>query len=125
MPERRVRYDFDGRRVLVVEDEYLAADALRRELEAAGADVVGPAPGVADALALLESAEVDVAILDVNVGGERVDAVVDALLARRVPIVFATGYDAWAMPEAYAHVPRCEKPVDLHALAGALARAVA
>ncbi|HZX79381.1 MAG TPA: response regulator [Lysobacter sp.] len=110
-----------GRRVLVVEDEYLVADDLRVELEQAGAHVVGPAPTIADALRLLAGAPVlDAAILDVNVGGEPVDAVALQLERRGVPFVLATGYDAWALPQALLHAPRCEKPVGLAALARAL-----
>ncbi len=47
-----------------------------------------------------------------NLGGEVVFPLADALRAQDVPFVFATGYDAWALPEAYADVPRCEKPLD-------------
>lgn len=112
---------FRGLRVFVAEDEYLVADDLRRELEAAGADVVGPAPSVDAALRLLATGPaIDVAILDVNLGGETVLPVADALRTRAVRMVFATGYDAWAMPPEYGDEPRCEKPIDLNAIAGAL-----
>jgi len=115
------RGGFRGLRILVAEDEYLVADDLRRELEAAGADVLGPVPTVASALALLAVSDaVDGAILDVNLGGETVVPVAEALSARHVRFVFATGYDAWAMPAAYGDAPRCEKPVDLKSLAEAL-----
>lgn len=112
---------FRGLRILVAEDEYLVADDLRRELEAAGANVLGPVPSVASALALLAADDaVDCAILDVNLGGETVVPVADALAARHVRFVFATGYDAWAMPALYGDAPRCEKPVDIKSLADAL-----
>lgn len=103
-----------GRRVLVVEDEYMLAEDLRCELEGAGAAVLGPVPSVADALALLaRGPPPDAAILDVNLGGEMVFPVAEALRERGVPFVFATGYDAWSLPPAYAQVPRCEKPFDV------------
>jgi CheY-like chemotaxis protein len=101
------------RRILVVEDDCLQAENLREELEALGAEVVGPVPSVADALALLAAGTpVDAAILDVNLGGETVFPVVEALQARTIPVVFATGYDAGTLPSAYAHVPCCEKPFE-------------
>ncbi|HVG48881.1 MAG TPA: response regulator [Rubellimicrobium sp.] len=102
------------RRVLVVEDEYLLAEDLRRGLEDAGAEVLGPVPSVADALALLATeAPPDAAILDVNLGGEMVFPVADVLRERGVPFMFATGYDQWSLPQAYTDVPRCEKPFDV------------
>jgi CheY-like chemotaxis protein len=102
-----------GRRLLVVEDEYLIAASLARELEGRGAAVVGPAGSVRDALALVEAEgdRLDGAVLDINLRDERVYPVADALAARGVPFVFLTGYDARAIPDAYAGVPRCEKPV--------------
>ncbi|AXK73735.1 response regulator [Lysobacter sp. TY2-98] len=107
-----------GLRVLVVEDEYLVADDLRRGLEMAGAHVLGPVPSVRLALDLLASSNApDVAILDVNLGGEAVVPVADALIARGIRFVFATGYDGPVMPAAYRGIPCCERPFDLAAIA--------
>ena len=109
------------RRVLVVEDEYMMADDLRRDLEKFGAHVVGPVARVSDALSLLGSEDtLDGVILDVNLGGEKVFPVADALRARGIRFVFSTGYDEWALPDAYKDVPRCEKPIDLPRVAQAL-----
>lgn len=106
-----------GRRILVVEDDYMLAEDLRRDLEGQGADVVGPVPTVAAALKLIQAeGTLDGAILDVNLHGEKVFPVVDILRQRGVPIVFTTGYGQGALPEAYADVPRCEKPVDMRRL---------
>lgn len=103
-----------GRRILVVEDEYVMAKDLQHELEDAGAEVLGPVPSVADALALLATdVRPDAAVLDVNLGGELVFPVAEALRERGVPFLFATGYDRWALPATYAEVPRCEKPFDV------------
>ena len=102
------------RRILVVEDEYMVAEDLRIELEEMGAEVLGPVPSVAGALALLaRGARPDAAILDVNLGGEMVFPLAEALRERGVPFMFATGYDAWSLPAAYAEVPRCEKPFEV------------
>jgi CheY-like chemotaxis protein len=116
-----------GRRLLIVEDDFAIADDLARYLQEAGAQVVGPAGTVEAALDLLESeaATLDAATLDINLHGERVYPVADALAARGVPFVFMTGYDAHVIPEAYAGVPRLEKPVDRAQLARALARIMA
>ena len=109
-----------GRRILLVEDEYMIAEDLQQALEAIGAEVVGPAPTVADAMGLLDTAEIDLAILDVNLGGEYVWPLADALQARGVRFVFATGYDQSAMPARFCEVRRCEKPIDIRRLTIAL-----
>lgn len=103
---------FRGRRVLVVEDEYVLAEDLREELEREGAEVLGPVPSVAGALALLRGGPAPyVAILDINLQGEMAWPVADRLRELGVPFIFATGYEAEAIPRAYADVPRAEKPV--------------
>lgn len=101
-----------GRSILVVEDDYMIAQDTVRTLAKAGATALGPVPAVADALRLLaaDRNRVDAALLDVNVRDGAIWPVVDALLARGVPLVLATGYDAEAIPQAYADLPRCEKP---------------
>lgn len=101
-----------GRRVLVVEDEYFLADELDVALRAAGAVVLGPAPTVEAALALLADGKLSAAVVDVNLGGEMAYAVADALLASGTPFLFTTGYDRASLPENYAAVWRLEKPVE-------------
>ena len=102
-----------NRRVLLVEDEYFIADAMRRGLEEAGAIVIGPAASVRDALALLDSETVDGAILDVKLDDEGVFPVADVLQARGIPFLLATGYNTFDLPPEWRHVARFEKPVDV------------
>lgn len=114
-----------GRRLLLVEDEYLIADELRQALTGAGAEVLGPVPTVAEALALLATAlagegRLDGAVLDLNLGGEMAFPVADALQRHGIPLVFTTGYDRDVIPPAYAHLPCCEKPAGARRVAGAL-----
>jgi CheY-like chemotaxis protein len=103
-----------GRRVLIVEDEYLIAIDLVATLESLGFEVVGLAGSVAEALTLLESNgdRLDAAVLDINLGYERSYPVADRLRAQGVPFVFTTGYDVGVVPDSYSEVPRYEKPVD-------------
>jgi DNA-binding response OmpR family regulator len=108
------------KRVLVVEDDYLVAMDIVRALERAGAEVIGPAPAVEAALDALEQTAPDGAILDINLGGEMAFPVADALLARGVPFVFATGYDAQVIPSRFIHVKRCEKPMASEQICAAL-----
>lgn len=109
--------------ILVVEDEYLLADDLCSGLEERRASVVGPAATIEHGLALLEeTAHLDGAILDVNLRGEPVFPLADALIARNVPFVFTTGYDASAIPQRFADVSRCEKPVSIGRVVEAIGR---
>jgi CheY-like chemotaxis protein len=109
-----------AKRVLVVEDEYLVAMDMSAYLEAAGAHVVGPASNVNAALEVLKRAELDGAILDVNLRGEMAYPVADALAARGIPFVFTTGYGARGVPARFAGVKRCEKPTTPEAISRAL-----
>lgn len=103
-----------GRRVLVVEDEYLLATEVASALSRQGAVVLGPVPTVAQARKVLASSGYpDVALLDVNLGGELVWPLADLLQAAHVPIVLATGYDEDVISPPYDQVPRCEKPTSL------------
>jgi len=110
-----------GKSVLMVEDEYLIADALCSAFEMEDVRVVGPFPNVASAMQALDrGVTADAAVLDVNLNGERVFPLADRLMAENVPIVLTTGYDSDAIPPAYAHLERLQKPVHLHELFGCL-----
>lgn len=100
-----------GRRVLVVEDEYLIARDLEYSLQQAGADVAGPVPDVQQALMLIEADALDAAILDVNLRGDSVYAVADRLTASGVPYLFATGDVQIADRSDYRSRPKLEKPI--------------
>ncbi|HEX2726407.1 MAG TPA: response regulator [Beijerinckiaceae bacterium] len=110
-----------GRRVLVVEDEYFVADDIARALHQLGADVVGPFASRDEALACFFSDDdVDIAVLDINVRGEMIYPLAEALRERGVPFVFATGYAEASLPSTYRNIPRWEKPFDPKALADVL-----
>lgn len=111
----------EGLHILVVEDEYLLASDISDALTDSGARVVGPAPSVsaAETLAAGEP-RLDAALLDINLGGTMVFDFADALRARAVPFVFATGYDNSAIPDRFSTVPRLEKPVDTSRVLAAL-----
>ncbi|WP_375449991.1 response regulator [uncultured Devosia sp.] len=116
---------FGGRRIMVVEDDYLIVADLVERLQAMGADVVGPIGNLDKAMERLDKVPGIVgAILDVDVQGEMVFPLADELSRRNLPYIFATGYDQSAVPERYAHVPRFTKPTDITALASALLEAV-
>ncbi|MBB5765221.1 response regulator [Methylorubrum rhodesianum] len=111
----------NGRRVLVVEDEYFIADDMRRVFEENGAQVIGPVGSIDDALAIIdETPRIDGAVLDINLREVMVFPVADALRARGVPFVFATGYEENAVPKRLRDAIHCEKPIEPVRLAKAL-----
>jgi two-component SAPR family response regulator len=81
-----------GKRILVVEDEALIAVMVEDMLIEMGGEVIGPAATIDDALDMAREQTLDAAVLDVNVRGQRIDPVAEALMARGVPVLFATGY---------------------------------
>lgn len=101
-----------GKRVLVVEDEAYVALDLRRLLRDHGAVVVGPAPDLTAADALLEEQEIDAAVLDVNLNGRFSYELAEALSAQGVPLMLLTGYDGWSLPDAAQRYPRIAKPFE-------------
>jgi CheY-like chemotaxis protein len=111
------------KRILLVEDEFIVAAMAEDMLTGLGATVVGPANTIAKALDLARASAIDAAVLDVNMDGSRIDPVAEALRARGIPVVFATGYGASAFGLA-PDSPVLDKPYTQEQLADALARAL-
>jgi two-component system, response regulator PdtaR len=109
--------------VLVVEDEYLIAIDLEEMLSRNGFRVIGPAHSIATALDLLERERPGAALLDVNLRGERVGPVAEALLQRSIPFLLATAYgdEALAGSPVLRNARRLPKPVNEQRLLRALA----
>jgi DNA-binding response OmpR family regulator len=115
-----MKHSLKGVRVLVVEDEYFVAIMLEEMLQSAGCVVMGPIPRLREALDAVDHEDYDVALLDVNLAGERIDPVADALSERDVPFMFVTGYGANALPREYAERPNIGKPFRIAELLGML-----
>jgi CheY-like chemotaxis protein len=101
-----------GLRLLVVEDEALVAMMLEDMLDEFGCIVVDVAGTLSKGLDLAANEQLlfDGAILDVNLGGEKVYPVADRLVARGVPFIFCTGYGLDGLSADFAHVPTLAKP---------------
>lgn len=99
-----------GTRVFIVEDEALILFALQDMLVDLGCEVVASALRIDDALAKVGALAFDVAILDVNVAGERIDPVADLLASRGVPFLFTTGYNRASLPRAHRERTVVAKP---------------
>lgn len=112
-----------GLKLLLVEDEYLIALYLSELCEALGAEVLGPVACVDDALEVIRRApEIDAAVLDVNLGGDAVYPVADALVRRQVPFIFASGYEPEQLPPRFRGIDVCRKPIDAAELRSAVSR---
>lgn len=119
-PPPRAPVRLPDRRILLVEDEPLVAMMMTQLISELGAEVVGPFGSVADAVAA-GSAQLDAAVLDVNVGGELVYPVAERLVRNGTPMIFLTGYDAKSIDPRFASASVLSKPIDEAELAGALA----
>lgn len=99
-----------GVRILVVEDEFLVATLIQDILETAGCAVSGPIPRLAQAVNAARNEPCDAAVLDVNLGGDRVFPVAEVLSQRHIPFVFVTGYGADSLPGEHRDRPTLRKP---------------
>ena len=99
-----------GRRILVVEDSPVVADACEDMLRDMGCTVVGPATNMATALQLATEEPLDGALVDINIRGGKAFPVLKILNERGVPFLLASGYADWTMPEEWQDRPRLAKP---------------
>ncbi|WP_375393101.1 response regulator [uncultured Sphingomonas sp.] len=111
----------EPQQILIVEDEPLIAMMLEDFLEVLEKRPAGTADTVAGALARLDEGGVDAAILDVNLrGGEISTPVAEALAARGIPFVFATGGGEESVDDRFRDRPRLTKPFTMDGVAKAL-----
>ena len=111
-----------GRRVLVVEDEMMVGMMTEDMVAQLGCESVIGAASVDQALTPIDAEVFDVALLDMNLSGNKSFPVADALAARGVPFVFSTGYSGQDMRDGYRDRPMLKKPFHLEELAGVLTR---
>jgi CheY-like chemotaxis protein len=113
-----------GKRILVVEDELMIRMLLEDMLGELGYTIAAEAARIDEALQAAKNADFDLAILDVNLNGEPISPVADALVARGMPFVFATGYGEQGLPETYRGRPTLKKPFQLDGLKQMLEKAL-
>ncbi|WP_246799887.1 response regulator [Rhizobium indicum] len=104
------KYEPKKPRVLVVEDEAMVAMQTEDMLVDLGFEVAAIASSLEEALKRSSVADFDVAVLDVNLRGEKVFPVAEALLALQIPFVFTTGYGVGGVREDLRHAPVIVKP---------------
>jgi DNA-binding LytR/AlgR family response regulator len=116
-----LREKLAGLRVLVVEDEFLAAKSLETSLRTMGCHVVGPASTVEEAIDLIKRESIDAAILDINLSPGTCEPVARALRYRSRPFVFITGYsNINVLPDDLRGHRILTKPADRMTLASAV-----
>jgi DNA-binding response OmpR family regulator len=106
-----------GGSVFLVEDEVMIRMMVADMLEELGYRVVAEAGEINEAIRLAQSADYDLAILDVNVNGRVISPVADLIQARKRPFIFATGYGSSGLPEEYRDRPALQKPFQIETLA--------
>jgi len=99
-----------GRRVLVVEDEMMVLINIEDALADFGCTLVAVAATVDQALALIDTQNFDVAVIDVNLDGQTSYPIADALAKRGVPFVFSTGYSDPGLGGDHSDRPVLQKP---------------
>ena len=105
-----------GGSVFLVEDEVMIRMMVADMLEELGYRVVAEAGEIGEAMKLAQTAEFDIAILDVNVNGKVISPVAELIKSRNLPFIFPTGYGSSGLPEEYRDRPALQKPFQLDAL---------
>ena len=116
-----------GVRILLVEDETLVAMLLEDMIADLGGTVIASASRVARALDVVNDrgTSLDLAVLDVNLGGEEAFPVAKALVERGVPFAFSTGYGNSGLPDPWRSRPTLQKPFTQDQVAAVLSLALA
>ncbi len=113
------------KRILIVEDEFLVAMLLEDLLTEMGHKVVECITRVDEAVKYANQADVDFAILDINLGGVKSFPVAEILRRRGIPFVFASGYGSDGLTNAFEDELVLQKPYEPHELKRAIAEASA
>ena len=111
--------------IYIVEDEFLVAFEMSDTLEDLGFEVVGPSVHLEDAELIAKTADIDAALLDVNLGGGKTSKPVVEILRRRgIPFVFVTAYDESQITFRLPNDKVLRKPVTSREMLGALRKAL-
>ena len=100
------------RKILVLEDNYLVADALCELVRDCGCEVAGAVGHVDSAMEFVQRRTIDGAVVDINLHGDPSFPVCDELQRRKVPFFFLSGYGSWVLPDAFRGSRLLSKPVN-------------
>ena len=108
----------------MVEDETLISMLFEDILVDLGCEVVGPAMNIRQATDFATRADIDIAVLDVNLAGDSIFPVAEILSGRGVPIVFSSGYGSNGLPQEWQSSPTLPKPFTSEEVARVLERSI-
>ncbi len=96
--------------IFLVEDEAIIRMMLSEMMYDLGHVVVAEAGSLAAARPLAETAEFDLAILDINIDGFNIQPIAEIIERRGLPFLFVSGYGAAGLPETFRDRPVLDKP---------------
>lgn len=100
-------------RVYIVEDEALVAMLIEDMVTELGHEVVGMAKSLGEALLVAQDIQCDIALLDINLNGQKSFPVAQALAERGIPFLFASGYGAAGLEAGFLDRPILSKPFSI------------
>ena len=105
-----------GKRVLIVEDDFIVSQYLRFVLAQAGATPIGPVHGGQEAIDVAGAESLDGALLDFALRDSTTEEVAEFLDLRGVPFVLVSAYPRDTLPRRMRGRPFLSKPVEARAL---------
>lgn len=111
-----------GCRVLIVEDERLVAKYIEVIVNEMGGEIVGPFGHLSAAISAVDSERFDIALVDMNLQGDKSFPIAELLLQRQIPFAFMSGYDASELPPNLQATPSIQKPCSVQTVVGMLSR---
>jgi DNA-binding response OmpR family regulator len=117
--------DLEGISVLLVEDEAILAIDVTAIIEMAGGRVVGPAYSLGQGFSWIDRGKFDCAVLDINLHNELAFDLADALIERRIPILFLSSHSLNIAPPHLQQRRLVHKPFSTHSLIRAIRAEVA
>ena len=114
--------ELTGKRILLVEDSPVVGPFTQSLLEELGCEVIGPAANMASAREMAEGAELDAAIVDIRIRGEKAFPICEILAGRQIPFILSSGYADWPTPQKWEGRPQLPKPYTIEDIEAALVR---
>jgi len=113
--------ELSGLKVLVVEDEGAVALLIEEMLEDLGCKIAASTARFAQACRIAATADIDLAVLDINLDGQPAFPIAEILRERQIPFLFSTGYGKSGLPHEFTGQPVIGKPFSMAELQKAIA----